>query len=108
MCYGGRYYVSRADAPQTRRISKLLQQSLFRPLARVRYEIVGQDQVFEQLFTVLNQHSKTRSTAPLVIFLCGRSIRISLRREQSNKEIGFTGPSGHGKSFLARRGTSTF
>ncbi|KAI0282089.1 P-loop containing nucleoside triphosphate hydrolase protein [Russula aff. rugulosa BPL654] len=78
-----RYYVSRAEAPQTRRISKLLQQSSFRPLARVRYEIVGQDHVFEQLFTILNQHSKTHSTAPLVILLCG--------------------PSGHGKSFLARR-----
>jgi hypothetical protein len=108
MYYAGRYYVSRAEAPQTRRISKLLQQSLFRPLARVRYEIIGQDHVFEQLFTVLNQHSKTHSTAPLVILLCGRCIRISLRREQSNKEISSTGPSGHGKSFLARRGASAF
>jgi len=106
--YGGRYYVSRAEAPQTRRISKLLQQSSFRPLARVRYEIVGQDHVFEQLFTILNQHSKTHSTAPLVILLCGKCIHISLSREQSNKEIGLTGPSGHGKSFLARRGTSAF
>lgn len=101
----GRYYIARAEAPQTRRISKLLQQSLFHPLARVRYEIVGQDHVFEQLFTVLNQHSKTHSTAPLVILLCGRCIHISFRREQSNKEIALTGPSGHGKSFLARRGT---
>src|SRR6266699_1810057 len=108
MYYAGRYYVSRAEAPQTRRISKLLQQSLFHPLARVRYEIVGQDHVFEQLFTILNQHSKTHSMAPLVILLCGRCIRISLRREQSNKEITLTGPSGHGKSFLARRGTSAF
>ena len=74
--YGGRYYVSRAEAPQTRRISTLLQQSLFRPLARVRYEIIGQDHVFEQLFTVLNQHSKIHSTAPLVILLCGKCIRI--------------------------------
>ena len=73
--YGGRYYVSRAEAPQTRRISKLLEQSLFRPLGRVRYEIVGQDQVFEQLFTVLNQHSKTHTLTPLVILLCGKCIR---------------------------------
>ena len=87
MYYAGRYYISRANAPQTRRISKLLQQSLFCPLARARYEIVGQDHVFEQLFTVINQQSKTRSTAPLVILLCGRCIRISLRWEQSNKEI---------------------
>ncbi|KAI9508444.1 P-loop containing nucleoside triphosphate hydrolase protein [Russula earlei] len=78
-----RYYVSRADALQTRRVSKLLQQSLFRPLGRVRYEIVGQDHVFEQLFTILKQHSRTHSTSPLIILLCG--------------------PSGHGKSFLARR-----
>jgi hypothetical protein len=108
MYYAGRYYVSRADAPQTRRISQLLQQSQFHPLTRARYEIIGQDHVFEQLFTVLNQQSKTHSMAPLVILLCGRCIRVSLRREQSNKEIAFTGPSGHGKSFLARRGTSAF
>ncbi|KAI9466082.1 P-loop containing nucleoside triphosphate hydrolase protein [Lactarius psammicola] len=78
-----RYYVSRADAPQTRHLSTLLQRSLFRPLGRVRYDIVGQDRVFEQLFTVLNQHSRTLSVSPLVLLLCG--------------------PSGHGKSFLARR-----
>ncbi|KAH9005022.1 P-loop containing nucleoside triphosphate hydrolase protein [Lactarius hatsudake] len=78
-----RYYVSRADAPQTRHLSALLQRSVFRPLGRVRYDIVGQDRVFEQLFTVLNQHSRTLSVSPLVFLLCG--------------------PSGHGKSFLARR-----
>ncbi|KAI0306690.1 P-loop containing nucleoside triphosphate hydrolase protein [Multifurca ochricompacta] len=78
-----RYFISRADAPQTRHLSTLLQKSLFRPLGGVRYDIVGQDQVFEQLFTVLNLHSRTLSVSPLVILLCG--------------------PSGHGKSFLARR-----
>jgi hypothetical protein len=104
--YGGRYYVSRAEASQTRRVSKLLQASLFRPLGRVRYEIVGQDQVFEQLFTVLNQRSRTHSAAPLVILLCGKCIRISLRWDLSNSKIALTGPSGHGKSFLARRSTS--
>lgn len=104
--YGGRYYVSRAGASPTRRISKLLQQSLFRPLGRVRYEIVGQDQVFEQLFTVLNQHSMTHTAAPLVILLCGKSVCICLKRDESNIEIVLTGPSGHGKSFLARRSTS--
>jgi hypothetical protein len=99
MYYGGRYYVSRAEAPQTRRMSKLLQQSLFHPLVRVRYEIVGQDHVFEQLFTVLNQHSKTHSTAPLVILLCGRCIHSILdgssqirkycliRAQRSRKEL---------------------
>ncbi len=69
--YVGRYYVSRAEAPQTRHVSKLLQHSLFHPLGRVRYEIVGQDQAFEQLFTVLNQHFRRHSASPLVILLCG-------------------------------------
>ena len=73
----GSYYVSRASAPQTRHVTKLLQHSLFQPLSRVRYEIVGQDQVFEQLFTVLNQHSKRQSASPLVILLCGQCICIS-------------------------------
>ncbi|KAH9981422.1 P-loop containing nucleoside triphosphate hydrolase protein [Lactifluus volemus] len=40
------------------------------------------DQVFEQLFAVLHQHSRAHSVSPLVFLLCG--------------------PSGHGKSFLAR------
>ncbi|KAH9180428.1 hypothetical protein EDB89DRAFT_2110547 [Lactarius sanguifluus] len=66
-----RYYVSRADAPQTRHLSALLQRSVFRPLGRVRYDIVGQDRVFEQLFTVLNRHSRTLSVSPLVFLLCG-------------------------------------
>jgi hypothetical protein len=52
-------------------MSTLLQRSLFRPLGRVRYDIVGQDRVFEQLFTVLNQHSRTLSVSPLVLLLCG-------------------------------------
>jgi hypothetical protein len=103
--HGGRYYISRAEAPQTRRISKLVQQSFFRPLGRVRYDIVGQDQVFEQLFTVLNQRSRIHSVAPLVVLLCGKCIRISLRRDQSKRNFTLIGPSGHGKSFLARKST---
>ena len=74
--YSQRYYVSRADAPQTRHLSTLLQRSLFRPLGRVRYDIVGQDRVFEQLFTVLNQHSRTLSVSPLVLLLCGAFVSV--------------------------------
>ncbi|KAI0062355.1 P-loop containing nucleoside triphosphate hydrolase protein [Artomyces pyxidatus] len=78
-----RYYVSRAGAMHTRKTSALIQKSSFRPLVRVRYDIAGQDRVFEQLFMVLNQHSRGFSVAPLVALLCG--------------------PSGHGKSLLARK-----
>ncbi|KAI0034039.1 P-loop containing nucleoside triphosphate hydrolase protein [Vararia minispora EC-137] len=78
-----RYYVLRADSAHTRRSSALVQRSFFRPLVRARYDIVGQDRVFEQLFLVLNQHSRSLSVSPVIVLLCG--------------------PSGHGKSFLARQ-----
>jgi len=74
-----RYYISRAEAPQTRRTSALIHRSFFRPLAKVRYEMIGQDRVLEQLFRVLSMPTM----APIVVLLCG--------------------PSGHGKSLLARR-----
>jgi hypothetical protein len=80
--YSQRYYVSRADAPQTRHLSTLLQRSLFRPLGRVRYDIVGQDRVFEQLFTVLNQHSRTLSVSPLVLLLCGAFVSVVYQMSQ--------------------------
>lgn len=78
-----RYYVERADAPHTRRTSALIHRSFFRPLARVRYELIGQDCVLEQLFRVLSMQSRGLSVAPIVVLLCG--------------------PSGHGKSLLARK-----
>lgn len=78
-----RYYVNRADAPHTRRTSALIHRSFFRPLTRVRYELVGQDRAIEQLFRVLNIHSRQLSNTPIVVLLCG--------------------PSGHGKSLLARK-----
>lgn len=78
-----RYYVERADAPHTRRTSALIHRSFFRPLTRVRYELVGQDCVLEQLFRVLSMQSRGLSVAPIVVLLCG--------------------PSGHGKSLLARK-----
>ncbi|KZV65933.1 P-loop containing nucleoside triphosphate hydrolase protein [Peniophora sp. CONT] len=78
-----RYYISRAGANNTRRASALIRRSFFRPITRARYDVVGQDRVFEQLFLVLNQHSRALVVAPLVVILCG--------------------PSGHGKSLLARK-----
>jgi len=38
-----RYYVARADAPSTRQTSQLIHRSFFRPLTRVRYDLIGQD-----------------------------------------------------------------
>ncbi|KAF8912123.1 P-loop containing nucleoside triphosphate hydrolase protein [Gymnopilus junonius] len=78
-----RYYLERADAVHTRRISVLIQRSFFRPLTRVRYDLIGQDRALEQLFRVLSMHSRNLSVTPMVVLLCG--------------------PSGHGKSLLARK-----
>lgn len=66
-----RYYVARADAPHTRRTSALIHRSFFRPLTRVRYELVGQDRALEQLFRVLSIHSRQLSSTPIVVLLCG-------------------------------------
>ena len=78
-----RYFINRADAPKTRRTSTLIHRSFFRPLARMRYDIVGQDCAFEQLFRCLSIQSQNLSVSPLVVMLCG--------------------PSGHGKSLFARK-----
>lgn len=68
-----RYYIARAEAPQTKRSSALVQRTFFRPLTRARYEIVGQDRVFEQLFLIINQHTRSFAVAPIVVLLCGAS-----------------------------------
>ncbi|TFY53835.1 hypothetical protein EVG20_g9951 [Dentipellis fragilis] len=78
-----RYYINRANAAHTRKTSALIHRSFFRPLTRVRYDIVGQDHVFAQLFKALSAHSRQLAVAPIVVLLCG--------------------PSGHGKSLLARK-----
>ncbi|KAF8809009.1 hypothetical protein BYT27DRAFT_7254895 [Phlegmacium glaucopus] len=78
-----RYYVDRADAAHTQQSSALIHRSFFRPLTRVRYELIGQDRALEQLFRVLSMHSRELAIAPIVVMLCG--------------------PSGHGKSLLARK-----
>ncbi|KAK0212817.1 P-loop containing nucleoside triphosphate hydrolase protein [Desarmillaria ectypa] len=78
-----RYYISRTDAFLTRSSSTLMRRSSFRPLARIRFGIIGQDRALEQLFRVLSIHNNQKATAPIVILLCG--------------------PSGHGKSLLAQK-----
>ena len=78
-----RYFINRADAPKTRRASALIHRSCFRPLARMRYDVIGQDCAFEQLFRCLSIQSQDLSVNPLVVMLCG--------------------PSGHGKSLFARK-----
>ena len=78
-----RYFINRADASKTRRTSALIHRSFFRPLARMRYDIIGQDCAFEQLFRCLSIQSQNLSVSPLVVMLCG--------------------PSGHGKSLFARK-----
>ncbi|KAG6812077.1 hypothetical protein H0H92_004543 [Tricholoma furcatifolium] len=69
-----RYYVERADAPQARGVSALIQRSFFRPLTRVRYELVGQDRALEQLFKDLSIHSRQLSVTPIVVLLCVGSL----------------------------------
>ncbi|KAH7880607.1 P-loop containing nucleoside triphosphate hydrolase protein [Lentinula edodes] len=78
-----RYYLNRADTATTRRIDALMKRSVFRPLVRMRFGIIGQDRALEQLYRVLSIHSEKISKSPVVVFLCG--------------------PSGHGKSMLAHQ-----
>ena len=67
-----RYYVDRADAAHTQQSSALIHRSLFRPLTRVRYELIGQDRALEQLFRVLSMHSRELAIGPIVVMLCGK------------------------------------
>lgn len=69
-----RYYVDRADAAHTQQSSALIYRSTFRPLTRVRYELIGQDRALEQLFRVLSMHSRQFAIAPMVVMLCGKPI----------------------------------
>jgi hypothetical protein len=55
----------------SKRSSALIQRSFFRPLTRVRYELVGQDRALEQLFRVLSMRSRELTVAPIVVMLCG-------------------------------------
>ena len=69
-----RYYVDRADAAHTQQSSALIHRSFFRPLTRVRYELIGQDRALEQLFRVLSMHSRQLAIAPIVVMLCGKPV----------------------------------
>lgn len=73
-----RYYVDRANAPHTCNASVLVQRSDFRPLTRVRYELIGQDRALEQLFKDLSIHSRQLSVTPIVILLCGMHLLLTL------------------------------
>lgn len=66
-----RYFVARADTAHTRQTSQLIYRSFFRPLTRVRYDVIGQDWALEQLFRVLSMHSQKLAVAPIVVLLCG-------------------------------------
>ncbi|GJJ12328.1 hypothetical protein Clacol_006569 [Clathrus columnatus] len=61
-----------------------LEQSSFAPLAKARFDIIGQDRVLDEFYRVVGVHSQRKSRNALVILLCGAS--------------------GHGKSFLAQKG----
>ena len=65
------YYIARAEAAHTRRMSVLIHRSFFRPLTRLSYELIGQDRALEQLFRVLSIHSQQLSLTPIVVLLCG-------------------------------------
>ncbi|KAI5122213.1 hypothetical protein M0805_002702 [Coniferiporia weirii] len=75
-----KYYLNRASASQS---SAALRRSDFRSLARMRFDFVGQDRALEHLYWVLGMHSQQPIGTPLVVLCCG--------------------PSGHGKSLLARK-----
>ncbi|KAM6500197.1 P-loop containing nucleoside triphosphate hydrolase protein [Amanita muscaria] len=77
------YFLEKAEAAERQRTTAMIRRSSFRPITRVRYEIVGQDRVLEHLFKVLSIHTRQLSATPLVVLL--------------------SGPSGHGKSMLARK-----
>ncbi|KIY62569.1 P-loop containing nucleoside triphosphate hydrolase protein [Cylindrobasidium torrendii FP15055 ss-10] len=78
-----RYYLSKAETALTRKTDALMKRSSFKPIAKLRYGIIGQDRALEQLFRVLSMHNQKISTTPIVMLLCG--------------------PSGYGKSLLAQK-----
>lgn len=78
-----KYYLARASSPQATQTSAAIQKSVYRPLTRIRFDFVGQDRALEHLYRVLSMHSQQPIASPLVVLCCG--------------------PSGHGKSLLARK-----
>jgi hypothetical protein len=66
----------------TRRIAGLIQRSSFRALARLRYEIIGQDRALEQLFRTLSISSQQVDKSPIVLLLCGKFLLLLFRRRR--------------------------
>ena len=98
-----RYYLEKAGAPETQRAIALMRGSSFRAVARVRYNIVGQDRVLEQLFKVLSIHTRQRTAPPIVVMLTGENhdlYETSCTITEAKNSIGI---SGHGKSLLASK-----
>lgn len=62
---------------------QVLEQTSFAPLAKARFDIIGQDRVLDEFYRVIGLHSQRKSRNALVILLCGDS--------------------GHGKSYLAQK-----
>lgn len=75
-----KYYLNRAAGSLS---SAALRRTDFRSLGRMRFDFVGQDRALEHLYWVLSMHSQQPIGTPLVVLCCG--------------------PSGHGKSLLARK-----
>jgi hypothetical protein len=67
-----RYYITKAQDEDGQKAAALVERSTFRSLARVRYDLVGQDRALEQLFRVLSMQSHRLTHAPVVVMLCGK------------------------------------
>ncbi len=78
-----RYFIERAGTTHTKRSFALIQRSFFRPLTRVRYELIGQDRALEQLFRVLSMRSRELTVAPIVVLLCGMNSYSSILIKQN-------------------------
>lgn len=80
-----RYFLTRQSLDlDSKPTLQVLEQTSFAPLAKARFDIIGQDRVLDEFYRVIGLHSQRKSRNALVILLCGDS--------------------GHGKSFLAQKG----
>lgn len=83
-----RYFLNRPQSldVDSKPALDVLQKSSFAPLAKARFDIIGQDRALDELYRALGVHSQRKGKNALVILLCGAS--------------------GHGKSLLAQKGVS--
>lgn len=77
-----KYYLKRAAATAGAQAPPALRRTIFRPLARMRFDFVGQDRALEQLYWVLGMHAAQQQPrggpiAPLVVLCCGRPPQTS-------------------------------